>query len=157
MIIVKTKKGSVLINDKETHLVEHLKDKSMVVVRSDQHKVNANIMDVESVTYINDAHATEWKDEGLEIEQLKAELEKEKREKDQICKHSLFMREWFFIYQNAFYDIKNAAVRSKNGSKCEDMVIDSFIEQAEKKYAESQKRFEKVLEQWDKKEKEGKP
>ena len=69
-----------------------------------------------------------------------------------MCEHFRFIREWFFIYQNAFYDIKNAAVRSKNGSKCEDMVIESLIEQSEKKYAESQKRFEKVREKWDKKE-----
>ena len=150
MIIVKTKNGSVLINDKETHLVEHLKDKSMVVVRSDQHKVNANIMDVESVTYVNDAHAMEYKDEGLEVERLKAELAKKERDISQMCDHFGFIREWFFIYQEAFDRISDdckRAERENNGIYVNPRAI---IEQAEKKYAESQKRFEKVREKWDK-------
>ena len=148
MIIVKTNNGSVLINDKETHLVEHLKDKSMVVVRSDQHKVNANIMDVESVTYVNDAHATEYKDEGSEIERLKAEIADKERELSQIYEHSGFMREWFFIYQNAFDRIKYEHEKAERENKGIYVNPCAIIDEAEKKYAESQKRFEKVAEKW---------
>ena len=75
MIIVKTKNGSVLINDRETHAVEHLKDKAMVVVRSDKNKLNANILDVESMTYTSDAQPTSWTDEGSEIARLKKTLD----------------------------------------------------------------------------------
>ena len=163
MIIVKTKNGDRFINDAETLQVSHVKDKAQVEVwpsrwgNQQQQPQYFVIEHVESVIYTNDAQPMEWKDEGSEIQRLKATIEKKDKEYDQMLEHSLFMREWFSIYQNAFYDIKNAAVRSKNGSKCEDMVIDALIEQAEKKYAESQKRFEKVREKWDKKEKEGKP
>ena len=148
MIIVKTNNGSVLINDKETHLVEHLKDKSMVVVRSDQHKVNANIMDVESVTYVNDAHATEYKDEGSEIERLKSEIADKERELSQIYEHSSFMREWFFIYQDAFDRIKYEHEKAERENKGIYVNPCAIIDEAEKKYAESQKRFEKVAEKW---------
>ena len=75
---------------------------------------------------------------------MKATIEKKDKEYDQMMEYLRFIRECFFIYQNAFYDIKNAVFRSKNGSKCEDSVIDALINEAEKKYKESQKRFEEV-------------
>ena len=152
MIIVKQKNGSVLINDKETHFVEHIKDKGMVVVHSDQHQVNADIMDVESVTYVSDAHATEWKDEGSEIERLKAELENKERANYIRSDHFGYMREWFFIYQNAIDDIKDVCKRADNRQPGIYTNLVAIIEQAEKKYQESQERFEKVQEKWNKKE-----
>lgn len=152
MIIVKTENGAKFVNEKEAVMVCHDKKAKQVSFHTRETMQGVTINDVESVTFITDTQAVEWKDEGLEIERLKAELENEKRKNSIMCEHFGFIREWFFIYQNAFDNIKNAAVRSKNGSKCEDMVIESLIEQAEKKYAESQKRFEKVREKWDKKE-----
>ena len=95
----------------------------------------------------------EWKDEGLEVERLKAELEKEKRENHIMYEHFGFIREWFFIYQEAFDRISDdckRAERENNGIYVNPRAI---IDEAEKKYAESQKRFEKVREKWDKKEK----
>lgn len=149
MIIVKTKNGDRFINDKAVTLVEHDREKAVVNAHGDK-GLYYHIEDVEGVIYTNDAQPTEWKDEGSEIQRLKAIIEKKDKEADQMLERSLFMREWFFIYQNAFEDIKNAVLRSKNGSRCEDSVIDAIIEQAETKYHESQKRFEEVIKKWEK-------
>lgn len=143
MIIVKTKNGDRFINDKAVTVVKHDRENAVVNAYDDK-RCLLEIKDVESVIYTNDAQPTEWKDEGSEIQRLKAIIEKKEKELSQLYEHSGYMREWFFIYQNAFYDIKNAVFRSKNGSKCEDYVIDALIDNAEKKYKESQKRFEEV-------------
>ena len=143
MIIVKTKNGDRFINDKAVTVVEHDRENTEVNAYSDK-RCLFNIKDVEGVIYANDAKPTSWKDEGSEIQQLKATIEKKDKEYDQMMEYLRFIRECFFIYQNAFYDIKNAVFRSKNGSKCEDSVIDALINEAEKKYKESQKRFEEV-------------
>lgn len=149
MIIVKTKKGDRFINDKAVTMVEHDRVNAVVNVNG-ENGVYYFIEDVEGIIYTSDAKPTEWKDEGSEIQRLKAIIEKKDKESDQMLERSLFMREWFFIYQNAFEDIKNAFLRAKNGSKCEDSVIDALIEQAETKYRESQKRFEEVIAKWKK-------
>ena len=150
MIIVKTKNGDRFINDKAVTIVEHNKEKAQVSYFCDDSEIGCDINDVECVIYNNEAQPISWKDEGSEIQRLKATIEKKDKEYDQMLEHSRFMREWFFIYQNAFDDIKNAFLRSKNGSKFEDYVIDALIDAAETKYQESQKRFEKVRAKWDK-------
>lgn len=147
MIIVKTKNGDHFINDKAVIRVEHDRVNAVVNVYGDEYHF---IEDVEGIIYTSDAQPTEWKDEGSEVQRLKAIIEKKEKECHQMLERSLFAREWFFIYQNAFEDIKNAVLRSKNGSKCEDSVIDALIEQAETKYQESQKRFEEVVKKWEK-------
>ena len=143
MIIVKTKNGDRFINDKAVTMVEHDREKAVVNAYGDK-GVFFHIEDVEGIIYTNDAQPTSWKDEGSEIQRLKATIEKKDKEYDQMMEYLRFIRECFFIYQNAFYDIKNAVFRSKNGSKCEDSVIDALINESEKKYKESQKRFEEV-------------
>ena len=149
MIIVKTKNGDQFINDKAVTMVEHDREEAVVNAYGEKGAYH-HIEDVEGIIYTNDAQPTSWKDEGSEIQRLKATIEKKDKENEQMYEHSRFMREWFFIYQNAFYDIKNAVLRSKNGSKCEDSVINALIEQAETKYQESQKRFDEVRSKWDK-------
>ena len=149
MIIVKTKNGDQFINDKAVTMVEHDREEAVVNAYGEK-GAYYHIEDVEGIIYTNDAQPTLWKDEGSEIQRLKATIEKKDKENEQMYEHSRFMREWFFIYQNAFYDIKNAVLRSKNGSKCEDSVINALIEQAETKYQESQKRFDEVRSKWDK-------
>ena len=149
MIIVKTKNGDQFINDKAVTMVEHDREEAVVNAYGEK-GAYYHIEDVEGIIYTNDAQPTSWKDEGSEIQRLKATIEKKDKENEQMYEHSRFMREWFFIYQNAFYDIKNAVLRSKNGSKCEDSVINALIEQAETKYQESQKRFDEVRSKWDK-------
>lgn len=148
MIIIKTKNGDCFINDKAVTMVSHDREKAKVNVYGDKGLLY-EIKDVESVLYTNDTQPTSWNDEGSEIQRLKAIIEKKEKELSQLYEHSCYMREWFFIYQNAFYDIKNAVFRSKNGSKCEDSVIDAIIDNAEKKYKESQKRFEEVKAKWE--------
>ena len=148
MIIVKTENGDRFINDKAVTMVEHDREKAVVDTYGDE-GVLFHIEDVEGVIYTNDTQPTKWKDEGSEIQRLKAELEEKEKECDRILEHSRFMKEWFFIYQNAFDDIKNAVSRSKNGSKCEDSVIKALIEQAERRFIESEKQYEKERSKWE--------
>ena len=153
MIIVKTNNGDRFINEAETLQVRHIKDKALVEVwpsrwgNQQQQPQYYIIENVESVIYTT--QETKWKDEGSEIQRLKAVIEKKEKELSKEYDHFVYMREWFFIYQNAFDDIKNAVLRSKNGSKCEDSVIDALIEAAEKKYKESEEKFEAVRKKWE--------
>ena len=149
MIIVKTKNGDRFINDKAVRMVEHDREKAEVNAFGDEGWYS-HIEDVESVLYTNDAQPTSWNDEGSEIQRLKATIEKKEKEMSQTYEHFAYIREWFFIYQNAFDIIKDAVLRSKNGSKCEDSVINAIIDEAEKKYEESEKRFKEVRAKWDK-------
>ena len=150
MIIVKTKNGAKFINEREAVMVCHDKEAKNVSFHTRETMQGVTIHDVESVTFATDAHPMEYKDEGLEVERLKAELTKKERDLSQMCDHFGFIREWFFIYQEAFDRISDdckRAERENNGIYVNPRAI---IEQAEKKYAESQKRFEKVREKWDK-------
>ena len=149
MIIVKTKNGDRFINDKAVRMVEHDREKAEVNAFGDEGWYS-HIEDVESVLYTNDAQPTSWKDEGSEIQRLKAVIEKKEKEMSRTYEHFGYIREWFFIYQNAFDIIKDAVLRSKNGSKCEDSVINAIIDEAEKKYEESEKRFKEARAKWDK-------
>ena len=78
MIIVKTTNGDRFINDAETLQVSHAKDKAQVEVWpsrwGNQQQVPQYfvIEHVEAVIYTNAAQATQWKDEGSELEKLKA-------------------------------------------------------------------------------------
>lgn len=153
MIIVKTNNGDCFINEAETLQVNHIRDNALVEVwpsRWCNQQLQSQyyiIENVESVIYTT--QETKWEDEGSEIQRLKAVIEKKEKELSKEYDHFVYMREWFFIYQNAFDDIKNAVLRSKNGSKCEDSVIDAIIKAAEKKYKESEEKFEAVRKKWE--------
>ena len=149
MIIVKTKNGDRFINDKAVTMVEHDREKA-VVNASGANGVYFHIEDVEGIIYTNDAQPTSWKDEGSEIQRLKATIEKKDKEFDQMLEHSRFMREWFFIYQNAFDEIKDKTRQAERENKGIYVSPVAIIEQAEKKYEESQKRFEEAKAKWDK-------
>ena len=149
MIIVKRTIGDAFINEKTVQSVMHDKQSKSVLIKDVEGKPSDSFYEVESVVYTNDAQPTQWKDEGSEIQRLKAELEKKEKELSKEYDHFVYIREWFFIYQNAFDDIKNAVLRSKNGSKCEDSVIDAIIEAAEKKYKESVEKFEAARKKWE--------
>ena len=149
MIIVKTKNGDRFINDKAVRMVEHDREKAVVNAYGDEGWYS-HFEDVEGVLYTSDAQPTSWNDEGSEIQRLKSVIEKKEKEMSQTYEHFAYIRDWFFIYQNAFVDIKNAVFRSKNGSKCEDSVINAIIDETEKKYEESEKRFKEVRAKWDK-------
>lgn len=149
MIIVKRTIGDAFINEEAVQSVMHDKQSKSVLIKDVEGKPSDAFYEVESVVYTNDAQPTQWKDEGSEIQRLKAIIEKKEKELSHICEHYGYMRECFLIYQNAFDDIKNAVFRSKNGSKCEDSVIDALIDNAEKKYQESQKKFEEAKAKWE--------
>ena len=81
MIIVKTNNGDRFINEDETLQVIHNKDKAQVEVwpsrwgNQQQHPQYFVIEHVEAVIYTNAAQATQWKDEGSDLEKLKTKYD----------------------------------------------------------------------------------
>ena len=148
MIIVKTKNGDRFINDKAVTMVEHNREKAVVNAYGDK-GVFFHIEDVEGILYTNDTQPTSWKDEGSEIQRMKAVIEKREKELSQMCEHFGYIREWFFIYQNAFDEIKDKTRQAERENKGIYVSPVAIIEQAEKKYEESQKRFEEKRAKWE--------
>ena len=148
MIIVKTKNGDRFINDKAVTMVEHNREEAVVNAYGDK-GVFSYIEDVEGILYTNDTQPTSWKDEGSEIQRLKAVIEKKEKELSQMCEHFGYIREWFFIYQDAFDEIKDKTRQAERENKGIYVSPVAIIEQAEKKYKESQKRFEEKRAKWE--------
>ena len=79
MIIIKTKTGDIFVNDREMVNVTHNRE----LHTADIHDGKATgmlwhkppIEHVESVVYINEQTAKEWKDNGSELEYLRKEME----------------------------------------------------------------------------------
>ncbi len=141
MIIVKTTDGDKFVNDKAITALSHEREyKRVRFFDKDGNKIAFD--NVEGVIYTNDVQPTQWTDEGSEVQRLKNEL-------GQICEHFGFIREWFHLYQNALYDIKDAVARSKDGSD-KYAVIKSMIKETDKKYKESVERFDKAMEKYKK-------
>ena len=65
MIIIKTTKGDVFVNEKTTHVVQHDRQNKTAVIRNPNEGLNCNIRDVEGVLYTSDAQPTSWQDDGL--------------------------------------------------------------------------------------------
>ena len=84
MIIIKTKTGQTLVNDKEIISVQHNREAHTAYVSKPTSgtlwRHQPPIEQVESVNYINDQTGTEWKDSGSEIEYLRREIESLKLE-----------------------------------------------------------------------------
>ena len=83
MIIIKTKTGQTLVNDREIISVSHNREAHTVYVSKPTSGTmyrQPPIEQVESVNYINDQTGTEWKDSGSEIEYLRREMESLKLE-----------------------------------------------------------------------------
>lgn len=72
MIIVKTSNGDIFLNEKDYQHIEHLKKTRRVLAENTNEKYT--IVSVESVRYINDAQATDYKDEGSEVSKLKEQV-----------------------------------------------------------------------------------
>ena len=76
MIIIKTKTGEVLLNDKTTQQVEHNKEKGEVTVTFPYNKPRPKIIsDVLSLNYTNDLEPIRYNSDGLDIEGLKKQVE----------------------------------------------------------------------------------
>ena len=148
MIIVKTKNGDRFINDKAVTMVAHDREKAVVNAHG-ENGAYYHIEDVEGILYTNDTQPTSWKDEGSEIQRLKAVIEKKEKDLSQMCEHFGYIREWFFIYQNAFDEIKDKTRQAERENKGIYVSPVAIIEQAEKKYEESQKRFKEKRAKWE--------
>lgn len=79
MIIIKTKTGQTLVNDKEIISVQHNREAHTAYVSKPTSgtlwRHQPPIEQVESVNYINDQTGTEWKDSGSEILYLRKQIE----------------------------------------------------------------------------------
>ena len=80
MIIVKTKNGARFVNEKQSVMVNHNKEEKQVEVVCSE---GADIInEVESVTYVTDAQAMSWKEDGSEVVQQKEKYEELKESYD---------------------------------------------------------------------------
>lgn len=148
MIIVKTKNGDHFINDKAVIKVEHNKERATVTCYADK-GIYSYIENVEQVVYTSDAQPVEWKDEGSEIQRLKADLEKERKVFSHLCEHFGYMRDWFMIYENAIISIKEQAKQAERENKGIYVSPLAIIEAAEKKCKESLEKFEEARKKWE--------
>jgi len=148
MIIVKTKNGDRFINDRAVTMVEHDREEAVANAYGDK-GVFFRIEDVEGVVYTNDAQPTSWKDEGSEIQRLKADLEKEQKKFSHLLEHFGYIRELYRAYESAVISIKEQAKQAERENK--DIYVSplAIIEAAEKKCEEANEEFEKARKKWE--------
>ena len=153
MIIVKTNNGDRFINEAETLQINHIRDNALVEVwpsrwgNQQQQPQYYIIENVESVIYTT--QETKWKDEGSEIQRLKAELEKEKKKYSQLCEYFGYVRDWFMIYEEAIISIKERTKQAERENKGIYVSPLAIIEVAEKKYKESEEKFKAARKKWE--------
>ena len=144
MIIVKTDNGAKFVNEKEAVMVCHDKKAKQVSFHTRETMQGVTINDVESVTFITDTQAVEWRDEGSEVERLKAYAERKDKEISGIIRRGRYLNQWLEIHRDAIYKIKETAKKAVVGVGPE--AINAIIEDAEKEYEKSQKEFDEMLE-----------
>ena len=151
MIIVRTNKGDRFINEEETLQVIHNKDKANVEVwpsrwgdRQPQPQPQSYLIkSVESVQYMH-GKEIQWKDEGSEVERLKAYAERKDKEISGIIRRGRYLNQWLEIHRDAICKLKETAKKAVVGVGPE--AINAIIEDAEKEYEKSQKEFDEMLE-----------
>ena len=148
MIIVRTNNGDHFINEEETLQVIHNKDIATVEVWprrcSDQQQPQSYLIEnVESVQYLY-GKEIQWKDEGSEVENLKATIESVDKEINMLLRRGRYINHWFEIHKDAICKLKETAKKAVVGIAPE--IINSIIEEAEKEYDKSQKEFNEMLE-----------
>lgn len=148
MIIVKTKNGDRFINEKAVTMVDHDRENAKVNGYGEKGHL-FEINDVESIIYTNDAQPTEWKEEGSEIQRLKAIIEKKEKEFSQLSEHFGYVREWFMIYEDAIISIKDQQKQAERENKGIYVSPLAIIEAAEKKRKESEEKFEAARKKWE--------
>lgn len=153
MIIIQTKKGAVFVNEKETQVVQHDKKEKRVVIWSDKGGPNCLIQLVESITYTNEAHPTEFKDEGFEIIRLKKKLEKLEHNLSRLSTHFSFIREWYLIYEDAIDSINSSISQAERDGVSIYLSPKEIIEKAGKKIIESKNRFSEFCNRCDEEDK----
>lgn len=159
MIIIETKNGPVLLNDREVRgmAFDKAKNETIVTFANDmpQRMImkgvglaskfedrTMTIADVEHVRYMGDQNSENYTYKGSMVETLEEVLEIERSKIRKMDIHSGFTRNWFFIFQQAFDQIKESQKAQKEG-KSIFRSIESIIEQAEREYNESVEEYEK--------------
>ena len=94
MIIIKTKTGDIFVNDREMMKVTHNREFHTADIHDGKGMgtgwCKPPIEHVESVVYINEQTAKEWKDNGSELEYLRKEIDSLKLELE--CKGEIIKR-----------------------------------------------------------------
>lgn len=160
MIIIETKNGPVLLNDREVRGVafDKAKNEAIVTFANDmpQRMVmkgagfaskfedrTMTIADVEHVMYMGDQNSEKYTYQGSMVTTLEEVLKIERSKIREMETHSGFIRNWFFIFQQAFDQIKESQKAQKEGKNIF-RSIDSIIEQAEREYNKSSEEYEKI-------------
>ena len=149
MIIVKTKNGDSFINDKAVTMVDHDREYAAVAVYCDDDGDGASytIEDVEGIIYTSDAQPVEWKDEGSEIQRLKAKLEKQKKKYSRLCDQFEYWNHKCYAYESAIMSINEWAEQAEQKGENMKSLLD-IIEAAEKKCKESYEKLEDARKKW---------
>lgn len=159
MIIIETKNGPVLLNDREVRGVafDKAENEAIVTFANDmpQRLVSKGlgldskfedrtmtIADVEHVMYMGDQNSEKYTYQGSRVTTMEEVLKIERNKIHKMDIHSGFMRNWFHIFQQAFDQIKESQKAQKDGKNIF-RSIDSIIEQAEREYDESREEYEK--------------
>ena len=160
MIIIETKNGPVLLNDREVRgmAFDKAKNEAIVTFANDmpQRMVmkgvelaskfedrTMTIAEVEHVRYIGDQNSEKYTYQGSMVTTLEEVLKIERSKIREMNIHSGFIRNWFFIFQQAFDQIKESQKAQKEGKNIF-RSIDSIIEQAESEYNKSSEEYEKI-------------
>lgn len=138
MIIIKTKKGDVFYSYAAVKKVVFHREEHVANVS--EWKKETIIEDVENVIYVNEQTGTEWKDEGSEVQKLKAELEKAGKARSQAWEHFSYTRECFLILYNTVLAIDDV-LDSKAEPSSKVATIRLFVQEAENKYKEAMAQF----------------
>lgn len=146
MIIIKTKKGDVFYSYAAVKKVVFHREEHVANVS--EWKKETIIEDVENVIYVNEQTGTEWKDEGSEVQKLKAELEKAEKDRSQAWEYFSYMRECFLIHYNAVMGTDDV-LDSKAEPSSKVATIRLFVQEAEKKYEEAEARFKNLKQGWE--------
>ena len=163
MIIIETKNGPVLLNDREVRgmAFDKANNEAIVTFANDMPQRmlakqvgltskfedrTMTIADVEHVRYTGDKCSENYTYKGSMVDTLEKVLEIERSRIREMKFHSGFTRNWFFIFHQAFDEIKKSQKAQKDGKNIF-RSIDSIIEQAEREYDKSVEEYEKKTRQ----------
>ena len=145
MIIIKTKTGDHFINEKAVTAVHHDREKAVVSWYSDN-GYQGHHEDVVEVYYSNDAHDTEYRSKGCELEALEKRIDEMKNDRSLLFQHFDFLRSSYIVYREALLKIEasiNKGEASADGHK-------EIIKEADDKYNELEASFNKKREKLEK-------
>ena len=146
MIIIKTKTGDILLNEKTTQMVSHGKEDETVTITFPYNKPHPRIIeDVVEVYYANDVHDTQYRSKGCELENLEKRIDEMENKYSLLLKHFDFMRSSYLIYREGLSKIEGLIDKGKAAEDAREL-----IKEAENKYNDLSDSFNKIREKLEK-------